>query len=108
MPVQAVSSQFLQENAVGDSVKGFAKVQALERNGLGITSQLWAVTPEGTEVPNLLTHGSVAGVIIIDLVFLTTGWPTQHQVCWRLMGFIFLKGGRESLLRNLRGSSTEL
>ncbi|KAK4811185.1 hypothetical protein QYF61_019816 [Mycteria americana] len=62
----------------------------------------------GTETPNLLTHGSVAGVIATDLDFLTTGWPTQHRACWRLMGFIFLKGERESLLRNLWGSSTEL
>ncbi|KAK4808504.1 hypothetical protein QYF61_005821 [Mycteria americana] len=68
----------------------------------------WAVTPEGTEMPNLLMHGSVAGVIAMDLVFLTTGWPTLHRVCWRLMGFIFLKGERESLLRNLQGSLTEL
>ena len=73
-----------------------------------LSFQLWAATLEGTETPNLLTHGSVAGVITTDLDFLTTGWPTQHRVCWRLMGFIFLKGERESLLRNLRGSLTEL
>ncbi|KAK4815560.1 hypothetical protein QYF61_004077 [Mycteria americana] len=44
-----------------------------------LPSLLWAATPEGTETPNLSTHGSVAGVIATDLVFLTTGWPTQHQ-----------------------------
>ncbi|KAK4810917.1 hypothetical protein QYF61_013325 [Mycteria americana] len=30
---------------------------------------LWAATLDGTEVPNLLTHGSVAGVIATDLSF---------------------------------------
>ncbi|KAK4806160.1 hypothetical protein QYF61_001083 [Mycteria americana] len=39
----------------------------------------WAVTPEGTEMPNLLMHGSVAGVIATDLVFSTTEWPTPHR-----------------------------
>ncbi|KAK4830743.1 hypothetical protein QYF61_013193 [Mycteria americana] len=39
----------------------------------------WAVTPEGTEMPNLLMHGSVPGVIATDLVFLTTGWPMPHR-----------------------------
>ncbi|KAK4828028.1 hypothetical protein QYF61_022805 [Mycteria americana] len=33
MPIQAMSSQFLQENAVGDSVKGFTKVQPMGVNG---------------------------------------------------------------------------
>ncbi|KAK4822673.1 hypothetical protein QYF61_019040 [Mycteria americana] len=44
-----------------------------------LPSLLWAATQEGTETSNLLTHGSMAGVIATDLVFLTTGWPTQHQ-----------------------------
>ncbi|KAK4832222.1 hypothetical protein QYF61_021069 [Mycteria americana] len=35
MPIRAMSSQFLQENAVGDSVKGFTKVQVAQKaNGI--------------------------------------------------------------------------
>ncbi|KAK4823952.1 hypothetical protein QYF61_008338 [Mycteria americana] len=34
-----------------------------------LPSLLWAATQEGTEAPNLSTHGSVAGVIATDLAF---------------------------------------
>ncbi|KAK4824521.1 hypothetical protein QYF61_016101 [Mycteria americana] len=35
--------------------------------------KLWAATQEGTETPNLSTHGSVAGVIATDLGFFYNG-----------------------------------
>ncbi|KAK4830603.1 hypothetical protein QYF61_012029 [Mycteria americana] len=53
--------------------------RAIKRDFRALGRLLWAATQEGTETPNLLTHGSVAGVITMDLVFLTTGWPTQHR-----------------------------
>jgi len=51
-----------------------------------------------TDMPILLINGSVAGVTTAVLGFLIMGRPTQHQACWRQMGFTFLKQGRGSLL----------
>jgi len=67
---------------------------------------LSAVMLAGTGGPNLLIHGSVAGVTKTALGFLTMGWPTQHQTCWNQMRFTFLKGVRGSLLRSLWDSLT--
>ncbi|KAK4821699.1 hypothetical protein QYF61_027463 [Mycteria americana] len=39
----------------------------------GTKGPLWAATQEGTEAPNLSTHGSVAGVITTDLGFFDNG-----------------------------------
>jgi len=58
--------------------------------------------------PNLLIHGSVAGITVTTLGFLSMGWPTWHQACWGQMGFAFLKRERGSLLRSLWGSLTGL
>jgi len=44
MPTQAVSSQFLQENAVGDGVKSFTKVQVNNMHSLSFIHQVGQMT----------------------------------------------------------------
>ncbi|KAK4815791.1 hypothetical protein QYF61_007231 [Mycteria americana] len=64
---------------VGGDEAATRSTRVIKRDLRALGRLWWAVTQEGTEMPNLLMYGSVAGVIATDLVFLTTGWPTQHQ-----------------------------
>lgn len=48
----------------------------------------------------LLIYGSMTYATARILRFSILGWSAWHQACWRHMGFIFLIGGRGSLLMN--------
>ncbi|KAK4832349.1 hypothetical protein QYF61_021878 [Mycteria americana] len=53
---------------VGGDEAATRSPRVIKRDFRALGQLLWAVTQEGTETPNLLTHGSVAGVIATDLL----------------------------------------
>ncbi|KAK4831654.1 hypothetical protein QYF61_018621 [Mycteria americana] len=52
---------------VGGDEAATPSPRAIKRDFRALGRLLWAATQEGTETPNLLRHGSVAGVIATDL-----------------------------------------